>query len=119
MGRKKTLLSNRPVGALVGIARPVVNSVGLSFKMAPEGVLEFTCLEKVSIYCNILFEKRASFTVFSFAVVRINVLVNHHVLSSQDLPESEISMVKFVLMENKIFRIERFSRKMPLISIKF
>ena len=49
------LLSNRPVGALVGIARPVVNSVGLSFKMAPEGVLEFTCLEKVSIYCNILF----------------------------------------------------------------
>ena len=53
-----TLLSNRPVGALVGIARPVVNSVGLSFKMAPEGVLEFTCLEKVSIYCNILFLKR-------------------------------------------------------------
>ena len=50
-----TFLSNHPVGALFGIARPVVNSVGLSFKMAPEGVLEFTCLVKVSIYCNILF----------------------------------------------------------------
>ena len=50
-----TLLSNRPVGALVSIVRPVVNSVGLSMKMAPEGVLEFTCLEKESIYCNILF----------------------------------------------------------------
>ena len=97
-----TLLSNCPFGTLIGNIDPVVSPVGKSFNMALEGVLEFTYLEKINIYYNLFISKDGQF----YCCCLNKFLFNHHILSSQDMPESEISMVEIVLTENKTFRIE-------------